>query len=274
MKKLFISFLVLASYVCTAQHTEFVKTDQKFRNGEYVYNVVTDGKKVGEFWPIQRMSLETRETLGSDSLLNQQPLPALLIQCNGVAAVPGSMSTDVSGTYQMEGKSLSGGIPCGDDYVYEYGIVIVSKDRRCSNFTHSLEKTMQNFDSVYASYQQKGSTLFFLPSIFRNGIYRSKKTKVDKVLIRRWVPNTDTLSSGEQIGVILFDKPTTYDNVRTTVVGLDRNYTDGTVRSKTTHIYVLDGGDRWGQSVKKVNGKVVTIGTREPGVNTNYLVIF
>ena len=274
MKKLLTSFSLLAvSIVSNAQHTEFVKTTQQFRNKEYVYNVVVEGKKIGEFWPIKAINLVTKETLGNDSvLLNEYCIDTLQKRLGGVATTPDGMTTGSLGSYQLQGKALSHGVPCGDGIVYDYGIVIVSGNGWVIDFTHKRE--IKNFDSVYESYREKKSTLFFLPSIFRNGKSLPSTRTVDKVLIRRWVPNTDSTSSGVQIGVIMFDEPTTYDDVCTSVLGLDRTYTDGTVRSKTTHIYVLDGGPAWGQAIKEVNKKVVTIGTRNPAVVTNYLVFF
>jgi hypothetical protein len=60
-----------------------------------------------------------------------------------------------------------------------------------------------------------------------------------------------------------------YDQVREIILGLDRPG-----KSKTTHIYVLDGGPRWGQASKEINGTIVTVGTSDPSMITNALVLY
>jgi len=161
----------------------------------------------------------------------------------------------------MEGKSLSNGVECGDGVVYNYGIIVVSSSGYNITFTH--KKEILNFDSFYAKQKQLGTTVFFLPSIFRNGKSISSTATVDKVLIRRDTPD------GSQIGVIMFDQLVDYNRVRKICIGLDRKG-----KSKTTHIYVLDGGPSWGQSVKTVNGNNVLMGIRNANVVTNYLVFY
>jgi hypothetical protein len=65
-----------------------------------------------------------------------------------------------------------------------------------------------------------------------------------------------------------------YTDAIKVVTGLDRTNQQGSVISKTTHIYVLDGGSTWGQSCKEVNGITQLVGTRNPMVVTNYLVFY
>lgn len=266
MKKLLMSLTLFAiSMASRAQKTYFEKTLQQFTNHEYVYNVIDSGQKVGEFWPVKAINLVTKETLGKDSgLLTEKRLDTLQKRLGGVATAPDGMTVGSFGSYQLQGKALSHGIPCGDGFVYDYGIVLVSSKGYNIVFTHKRE--IKNFDSLYERLQTTQSTMFFLPSILREGKFLSSNKTVDKVLIRRSVPE------GEQIGVLMFDRPMTYDEVLLTVLGLDRNSLQGAVISKTTHIYVLDGGATWGQSIKEVNGSIVTMGTRVIGVNTNYLV--
>lgn len=266
MKKLLTPFaLIVIVMTGRAQQTFFQKTNQQFTNHEYVYNVIHSGAKVGEFWPVKAINLVTKETLGKDSnLLTEKRLDTLQKRLGGVATAPDGMTVGSLGSYQLQGKALSHGIPCGDGFVYDYGLILVSSNGYNILFKHVRE--VSNFDSLYQRLQSTQSTLFFLPSIFREGKFLSSNKTVDKVLIRRSVPE------GEQIGVMIFDRPMTYDEVLITVLGLDRNSVQGGVISKTTHIYVLDGGPTWGQSIKEVNEGVVTMGTRVLGVNTNYLV--
>ena len=59
------------------------------------------------------------------------------------------------------------------------------------------------------------------------------------------------------------------DRILEIVLGLDRQG-----KSRTTHIYILDGGPTWGQWSKEVNGKIEVEGTRDPSVVSNYLVFY
>jgi hypothetical protein len=258
MKKITICIVFILSF-CQgqSQRTEFVKTNQKFENGEFVWNIFDGSDIVGEFWPIHAINLVTKQ---SDPSVFSGNTAEVQKNLQGVATTPDGMTGGSIGAYQMQGKSLSHGIPCGDGFVYDYGIVAVSSNGYSIWFTHKRE---QDFDSLYQAYQTSKSTLFFLPSIMRNGNYLSSNKMVDKVLIRRTTPN------GEQIGVVLLQQLMTYDNVRQLIVGLDRPG-----RSQTTHIYVLDGGGTWGQSAKEVNGSIVTVGTHDPTAITNYLVFY
>jgi hypothetical protein len=127
----------------------------------------------------------------------------------------------------------------------------------------NLRTRAHNIDSLYQAVKSRKGTMFYLPSIMRNGNALSSNKTVDKVLIRRMTPK------GEQIGVILFNSMVTYDQARAIVTGLDRPG-----KSVTTHMYVLDGGSSWGQSCKEVNGIAQLVGKRNPAVITNYLVFY
>lgn len=248
--------------------TEFVATKEIFKNGECVYEFVNEkGERLGEFWPIHGINLVTKQT---DPELFKGDLSEIPKKLGGVATTPGGMTGGTPGSYLMEGKSLSNGRECGDGEVKNYGIVIV-KDRFNITFTHKKEHG-SDFDEVYNKIKEEKGTLFFLPSIYRNEQYVPSTTEIDKVLIRRDVPgNSNTPNKVQQVGVILFDKMTTYDDVREAVLGLDRG--GGTI-SNTTHIYVLDGGEKWGQSAKEVNGETKINGQRDPAVVTNYLIFY
>ena len=154
---------------------------------------------------------------------------------------------------------MSNGIPCGDGIVYNYGILVF--DKGVISFTHKSE--VGNLDSLYNKVESDKGTLMYLPSVYRNGAFLNSEKTLDKVLVRRETPG------GEQIGIVFFDRLTTYNEARQIILGLDRPG-----QSKTTHIYMLDGGPRWGQACKHVNGKDVLIGTRNKNVVTNYLLWF
>jgi hypothetical protein len=242
--------------------TYFARTNEKFKNGEFVYNLEDEsGKRIGEFWPIKGLNLITKETHPEAFEGSIEEIQKKLGDKNIVATAPDGMTGGSLGAYQMEGKSLANGVPCGDGEVKNYGIVTVENGFKI-NFTHKQEH-LNDFDSFYESIKDKKGTLFFLPSIYRNGKFISSENKIDKVLIRRSVPD------GEQIGAVFFDQMITYNEARQAILGLNR---DG--KSETTHVYVLDGGGQWGQSAKEVSGKVVVKGTRDDDVVTNYLVFY
>jgi len=239
-------------------YSQFIKTNEQFKNGKYVYNIESDGKIVGEFWPINAIDLVTKET---NPELFKKSSSEILEKLGGVATAPDGMTTGSFGSYKMEGKSLSSGRECGDGHVYNYGIVLV-KNGRDITFTHKQE--IKDFDTFYEKQKEEENTLFFLPSLYRNGKYIDSENVVDKVLIRRDIPN-----SGEQIGVVIFNTMTSYNDAREILLGLNR-----TGKSETTHIYMLDGGPTWGEAVKEVNGKKISVGTSNKNAVTNYLVFY
>lgn len=249
--------------------TKFIPTNQQFKNGELVYSVEYMGNPVGEFWPIYGMNLVTRQT---DSFYFAPGTGIADIQSalRGIATAPDGMTTGSQGMYQMEGKALSNGRPCGDGVARDYGIMVVDRGFAIT-FTHAREHN--NTDSLYDAVRARKGTLFYLPSIYRNGRALNSSTQVDKVLIRRTVPKTTANPTGEQIGVIIFNRMVTYTEAIKMITGLDRTE-QGAVVSQTTHIYVLDGGPSWGQSCKEVNGQVQLVGTRNTTVVTNYLVFY
>lgn len=248
--------------------TELVKTSEKFLNDEFVHNFINENKeKIGEFWPIHGINLVPRDTFPQAFEGEIEDVQRKLGDKGVVATVPDGMTSGSVGSWKMEGKALAGGIPCGDGLVKNYGIVIVKNGFNIT-FTHKLEHE-NDFDSLYESVKRDGDTLFFLPSIYRNGKFLSSTKTLDKALVRRTVPVTDTTPKGEQIAVILFDKLTTYDDARKAILGLNRQG-----KSETTHIYYLDGGATWGQSCKQVNGQIQVKGTRDPSAVTNYLVLY
>ncbi len=248
--------------------TGLTPTTEKFKNGECVYTFKNEkGERLGEFWPIHGLNLVTRDTFPKAFEGSIEDVQKKLGDKNIVATTPDGMTGGSVGSYKMEGKSLSNGIPCGDGEIKNYGIVTV-RDGFNIEFTHKQEH-LNDFDSYYASVQKDKGTLFFLPSIYRDGKSLPSQKEVDKVLVRRSVPKGPQTPNGVQMAVIIFDAMTTCDNARKAVLGLDRPGA-----SSTTHIYVLDGGSTWGQSAKEVNGQVVTKGTRNPEVITNYLVFY
>ncbi len=256
--------VALCFIVITAtSQTTFVKTNEQFKNGELVYLVKNNGAVVGEFWPIHGMNLVTNQT---DQVHFAPGTEVADIQSalRGVATAPDGMTTGSAGIYQMEGKSLSNGRPCGDGVSRDYGIVVVDNGFKIT-FTHARE---HDTDSLYRAVQARKGTLFYLPSVYRNGAGLYSQSRIDKVLIRRQVPD------GEQIGVIIFNRMVTYTEAITIVTGLDRTNQQGAVVSKTTHIYVLDGGPSWGQVCKEINGSAQLVGTRDAAVVTNYLVFY
>lgn len=261
MKRFILIVLLFFSLVVSIfSQTKLEKSSEQFSNGKYVWNLVYNNQIVGEFWPINGLNLVTRDL--NPEVFNLE-VDIAIIQNNlkGIATAPDGMTGGSLGAYQMQGKCLSHGLPCGDGIIYQYGIICVSSNGYFIQFTHANE--IQNFDSLYSKYQEIHGTIFFLPSIFRNGNYLSSERVIDKVFIRRDVPD------GEQIGVIIFNTALTCNKARKIILGLNR-----AGKSKTTHIYVLDGGPYWGQSCKKVNGQTKIIGTRSPNGITNYLVFY
>ena len=258
MKKLIVFVLVCIASGALAQ-TSFQQTAEKFKNGEFVWNVVNNNQKVGQFWPIHGINLVTNTT--DPIAFGDTDIATIQKNLGGVATAPDGMTGGSIGAYQMQGRCLSHGRPCGDNFLYQYGIIEVSSTGYQIKFTHKDEIT--DFDAEYNNLKSSNASLFFLPSIYRNGKYLPSQKTIDKVLIRRETP------TGDQIGVIIFDHAVTYDNAREIVLGLDRPGA-----SKTTHIYVLDGGGIWGQSCKETNGLTTVLGTRDAKSVTNYLVFY
>lgn len=240
--------------------TRLKTTNEKFRNGESVYTLFNEnGERIGEFWPIKGINLVTRTT--DPEVFLEKDMKDIQKKLGGVATAPDGMTSGSTGSFVMEGKSLSKGRECGDGQIKNYGIIIV-KNGFDITFTHKKEHE-NDFDSLYNSVKKDNGTLFFLPSIYRNGKFISSNSKIDKVIIRRQVPD------GEQLAIILFDNMLTYDEARKAITGLDRPN-----QSQTTHIYALDGGPNWGQSAKEINGNIIIQGNRDPMVVTNYLVFY
>jgi hypothetical protein len=258
MKKL-ITFLPLVFTMITQAQTTLEKTSEQFKNKEFVWNVNNNGHKVGQFWPIHGLNLVTKDT-DPQSFNGTTDITTIQRNLAAVATAPDGMTGGSVGNYQLQGKCLSHGRSCGDGFVYQYGVVCVSSNGYSIRFTHASD---DDFDSLYNKCKNNNATLFFLPSVYRNGAYLSSEKTIDKVLVRRETP------SGEQIGVVLFDQMITYNRARGIILGLDR-----ASKSKTTHVYVLDGGGIWGQSSKETNGITQTIGTRDPKSVTNYLVFY
>lgn len=268
MKKIVLSITacILAVSALVAQQTSLVTTlvptTEKFKNGELVYQVNHYGAPIGQFWPVNGINLVTRQT---DPILFTKNLDSLQLMLRGVATAPDGMTSGSHGSYTMEGRSLSWGRPCGDGLEKDYGIVIVDKGFHIS-FTHKREHS--NMDSLYWAVQARSGTLFYLPSIYRNGAHVSSQKMLDKVIVCR------NAQGRQQVAVIIFNQLVTYDQARTIVLGLDRAPTKTSSGSTTTHIYMLDGGSNWGQACKEVNGKSELVGTRNPNVVTNYLVFY
>jgi|GEM_PF-2146066 len=238
-------------------YTELLETNEKFKNGESVWEIISSGERVGEFWPIHGLNLVTKQT---DPEVFQGELSDIHTRLRNVATAPDGMTGGSMSAYVMQGKALSSGRECGDGVVYNYGIIHVHNGFNIT-FTHKSE--IPDYDEFYNNAKANKDTLFFLPSIFRNGNSLDSNKVLDKAFIRRNTPD------GAQIGVVLFDKLTSYNNAREIILGLDRDNT-----SETTHIYYLDGANVWGQASKEVNGQVKNVGTRDKEAVTNYLVFY
>lgn len=266
--------MMMLGFSQALQHSTTLKpTGKMFKNGQMVWHVNYQGDTVGQFWPIKGLNLVTRQT---DSLLFTQQASIAEIQAllNGVATAPDGMSVGSLGSYTMQGKSLSNGRPCGDGVTYNYGVVVADKGFTI-HFTHNLEC---NLDSLYEEVKARQGTLFYLPSVYRNGTANpSKGNGIEQVLVRREVPVCAENPDGIQMGVIRFNKLVTYAEAQAIITGLDISKKKGSVItpvSTTTHIYVLDGGSKWGQACIETNGVVQTVGSRDPAVITNYLVLY
>jgi len=263
-------FLISFSFAFS-QKSELKEINEKFRNGESVWQVIYNGSVVGEFWPIRGLNLITNQT-NPELFIDNVSLDIIHKKFGGIAMSPDGMTKASVSGYVMEGKSLANGIPCGDGNIYNYGIVVVDKGFNIT-FTHNLE--INDFDSYYQNCLERKATLFFLPSIYRNGksLVGVSSGSLDKVLIRRETKlKSNNWEQEVQIGVILFNKILSYQQIQEIILGLERNLSYA--QSKTTHIYALDGGGAWGQSCKEVNGVVRLLGTRDPSVVTNYLVFY
>jgi hypothetical protein len=239
-------------------HTEFKDSGEVLGNKEKVYFLEANGRVVGEFWPIHTLNLVSRDI---DPQAFQGEIIDIQRKLKGVATTPDGMTSGSYG-FQMEGKCLANGMPCGNGEIKDYGIISLDHNGARPVFTHT--RAIENFDDYYNKIKQNRGTLFFLPSVYREGKFIDSTRVLDKVLIRRTTPN------GDQIGVVIFNTAITYNQAREIILGLDRPG-----KSTTQNIYMLDGGPTWGQCIKEdINGNVSTIGTRDPAAVTNYLVFY
>ncbi|NOZ43669.1 MAG: hypothetical protein GXP45_00585 [bacterium] len=264
-KKFFLVVFLMGLFVPNFAQikTYLEKTDQQFQNHEYVWSVYLtengQNRLVGEWWPVHAINLITKGT-DPQVFQNEMDLDVLVDSLEAVATAPDGMSTAFRGSHIMEGKALANGVPCGDGKVYNYGIVVV-KNGYDIQFTHNLE--IPDYDVFYQEKKDEGATVFFLPSIYRKGKYLNSSARLDKVLVRR------KTSVGIQIGIMVFYGLVTYNQAREIVLAWDRP-----PYSQTTHIYMLDGGDTWGQAAKEVNDAVTLVGMRNPAKVTNYLIFY
>lgn len=273
----FLPFVTF-SQIFTQNTSLEIDSSQVLFNNEYAWTVLYQDKSIGTWVPVKGINLVTNQT-NPEIFETEMPLDTLQMKLRCVATAPDGMSASANGGYLMQGKGLVNGKPCGDGKAYDYGIIIVRKGFDIL-FTHKRE--ISNLDSLYNKLKGDSTvTMFFLPSIARTApnedtlrVLRSD-SKIDKILVRR-----ETFS-GVKMGIILFDKLTSYKDVIKIVQGLDRpkvqrkETKNGHTRtwvtwSNTTHAYVMDGGPTWGQSC--LNGEL--IGTRNPAVVTNYIVTY
>jgi hypothetical protein len=277
MKNLVLILLTALPFLGMSQgkhRTQLKDSKLKFKNKESVWYVVYHGDTVGEFWPVWNVNLITNQT-DPQLFSPNKKLEDIHRSLRSAAITPDGM-TKGSTPALMEGKSLANGIPVGDGVVYDYGIIITHKNKTDGLvFTHKRE--IRDFQNQYDKIKNNGGTMFFLPSIMRNGnVHPSTTKKVDRVLINRITPDKDSRPlKGRQQGVIVFYDDHTYPEVVDIVTGLDRKYRNGSTRSETRHIYVLDGGPSYGAVAREeLDGTVTVIGTRTSGLNTNYLAWF
>jgi hypothetical protein len=246
----------------------------EFENHQQAWYVVHKGDTVGEFIPVWNVNLVTNQT--EPHLFTKRMTMKMLHDSlkYGVAITPDGM-TAASMPLRMEGKALANGVPCGDGKVYNYGIIIAHTKKVGLTFTH--KKEIPDFQNQYDKVKRSKGTLFFLPAIYNKGSMNpSTKSTVDRILVNRITPRvSNDVLPGKQQGVIVFYKRYSYPKVMEIVFGLDRKYKNGSTKSSTKHVYVLDGGPNYGAVVKKnINGNVDVIGTRNSGVNSCYIVCY
>ncbi len=254
--------------------TVLKKTNEQFENGEHVYSVEYQGGRVGEFWPIKLMHLVTKTT---NPAIFQQGLTDVVTELEGAGMLPDGMTKAAQG-YKLQGRAISRGRETGDGTLPDYGLVIMDARGRVVKFTHKREYSSEaDLQTELDNVKKTGGSAFFAPSMLRRDPGTGKilklenNTMIDKVLIRR-----DTVS-GPQIGAVVFDKLTSYAEAIAICQGMDR-----LGKSETTHVFVLDGGPSWGASVKRTHNAAdssspftaTELGTRDPNVVTNYLMLF
>lgn len=120
----------------TITHSEFKDTGKKLGNGNSIYSIEANKSRVGEFWPIRTLSLVSRDI---DPQAFQGDIKDIQNKLKGVATTPDGMSAGSYGYFQMEGKCLANGIPCGDGQVKDYGIVAIEHKGETPKFTHTRE---------------------------------------------------------------------------------------------------------------------------------------
>jgi len=270
MRKLLTIILVISTALnsFSQKHkTEFKPSDFKFENGKLMYYVVYKGDTVGEFWDVYDAKMVTNQT-HPEFFRGNMSMEDMHKRVKGMAITPDGMTTG-STPVLMQGKSLADGIPVGDGIPRDYGIIVAG---RGLTFTHYNE--IPDFDNQYDKIKKNKGTMFFLPVVYNKGkTIPNSIGRVDRVLINRLTPSNNSVPlAGKQQGIIIFYEKYSYPKVIDIVLGLNRNYKDGSVKSRTKHIFVLDGGPNYGAvSKRNASGKVVVTGTRDPGVNTNYL---
>jgi len=282
--------------------TTLTDSGEKFTNGEHVFRVnfkpdgAKESKDVGELWPVGLMNFVTRET---DPDLFQLDMEDLLKKAGGVATSPDGMTKAANG-YVLEGVSLAHGrvVEGNGQEVPRYGIVVLDNKGKITKFTHGAELATYDsqgnvvekskFDKLFTEVKAAKGTLFFLPSIMRtyNGEEKKleKETELEQVLVRRLEPVVDNQGNRipgadpvETYKVVRFEPMVSYRNAIRILEGLDRQNSDNT-SSVTTHIYMLDGGEKWDRAAKKLstnNGEeVVVLSEGEKGLATAALIFY
>lgn len=263
MKYTLIFLLICAVFTGFSQ-TRFVETTERFQNNEKVYTINHNGITVGEWWPIKLgIKLITNESY--PGLFRGSALDQILESNKKVLAIaPDGMTVSrvsniVEGDYIIDGKRY------GSGFYPNYGIIVLNKRGQSIMFTHKLEWEGQ-MDVLFASKEgDRESSVFFLPSIKRGKNENRSGSGVHRALVRR------ETHEGEQLGIVILNQILNYNDIIKLFEGLDNHSRGG---AKTTHIYYLDGGPQYGQVAKKTNGKITTIGSRDPSKVTNYLIVY
>lgn len=246
------------------------KTEQVFKNGQPIFQIMEGEKVHGEWWPVSALDLVTKEAHPD---LFEDELKEIITEVKGVAAAPDGMTSGAS-PGKLEGRYLiDGELFDGDGTDPQYGILLLEENGYKITFTHRDEvlEDYESMDDFFEKYEEDESvSIVYTPSIKRGDKELNNDTLIHRGLVRR--VNAD----GEQeVGMAILEKPIKNKEMIALMNGLNTQDDDGNMLTETTHIFYTDGGNNYGQAARlDADANVTLLGKRNPDLVTNYLVIY
>ncbi|HMQ11465.1 MAG TPA: hypothetical protein PKC21_00135 [Oligoflexia bacterium] len=247
------------------------KTEQQFKNGTFIHEIIKGEEIMGEWWPVNAIDLVTKES--HPDLFAKGDLETIINDFGGIAVAPDGMTSGAS-PGKLEGKALIDGVLYDGDHTDpQYGIVLLEENGTKITFTHKDEvlEAFDDMDAFFAEYEgNENATIFYTPSIKRGDKELNNDTMIHRALVRR--VNAD---DEQEVAMAILKKPIKNKEMIALMNGLNTKDDEGKILTQTTHIYYTDGGNNYGQAARlDADAKVTLVGERNPDLVTNYLVLY